>query len=67
MVKIYTGLQRQKHVKATNIRAIGFHPLNALLISTIGIIKKKLLSLMMKITAVPHIKNYANTLLIHFN
>lgn len=26
MVKIYTGLQRQKHVKTTNIRSIGFHP-----------------------------------------
>lgn len=26
MVKIYTGLQRQKHVKAANIRSIGFHP-----------------------------------------
>lgn len=26
MVKIYTGLQRQKHVKATNIRTICFYP-----------------------------------------
>lgn len=26
MVKIYTGLQRQKHIKATNIRTICFHP-----------------------------------------
>lgn len=26
MVKIYTGLQRQKHIKATNIRSIIFHP-----------------------------------------
>ena len=26
MVKVYTGLQRQKHIKTTNIRSIGFHP-----------------------------------------
>lgn len=26
MVKIYTGLQRQKNIKATNIRTICFHP-----------------------------------------
>ena len=26
MIKIYTGLQRQKHIKATNIRTICFHP-----------------------------------------
>nr|DAG47002.1 MAG TPA: hypothetical protein [Caudoviricetes sp.] len=26
MVKIYTGLQRQKNIKAANIRSIGFHP-----------------------------------------
>lgn len=26
MVKIYTGLQRQKDVKATDIRTICFHP-----------------------------------------
>lgn len=26
MVKIYTGLQRQKHVKVTNIRTIRFYP-----------------------------------------
>lgn len=26
MVKIYTGLQRQKRIKTTDIRAIGFQP-----------------------------------------
>ena len=26
MVKIYTGLQRQKNIKATNIRTICFYP-----------------------------------------
>lgn len=26
MVKIYTGLQRRKRIKTTDIRAIGFHP-----------------------------------------
>lgn len=26
MVKIYTGLQRQKNIKATNIRTIRFYP-----------------------------------------
>lgn len=26
MVKIYTGRQCQKNIKAINIRAIGFHP-----------------------------------------
>ena len=28
MVKIYTGLQHQKHIKTTNIRTICFHPTN---------------------------------------
>lgn len=27
MVKIYTGLQRQKHIEATAIRTIYFHPI----------------------------------------
>ena len=67
MVKIYTGLQRQKNIKQQTSAQSASTLLNAPLISTIGTIKKKLLNLMMKITAVPHIKNYTNILLIRFN